>query len=141
MNRRIAWTLIVLIALAGSPAAQKPSFRTDVSLVVVDVVVRDKSGAVVRGLTANDFEIREDKKPQQITSFDVEEITTTAPATPVPQVLAVGAQGTVGSDKNRPTAAVPTAEPVRREDLSGRRLIVLLFVYSFLLFIVQYVNT
>ena len=41
----------------------------------MDVVVRDKSGAVVRGLTAADFEVTEDGKPQEIRSFSFEEIT------------------------------------------------------------------
>jgi VWFA-related protein len=138
----VATLMAMLVALTGSPSAQappRPSFRTDVALVVVDVVVRDKSGAAVRGLTANDFEIREDNKPQQIVSFDVEEVATTAPsAAPVPELLEVGKRATdgrpstglrVAPSTSRGESTGPTNE-VRREDLAGRRLIVLLFDLS-----------
>ena len=74
------WFTVLLSSCRArsSPGAQQTparrSFRSDVNLVVVDVVVRDRAGAVVRGLTAADFEVREDDKPQQVTSFDVEEV-------------------------------------------------------------------
>jgi hypothetical protein len=58
-----------------------------VSVVVVDVVVRDRERRHRRGLTADDFEVREDNRPQQIRSFDFEEVTTTAPAPPPPALL------------------------------------------------------
>lgn len=128
----VAVTLSVLVAFTGTPTAQKPAFRTDVDLVVVDVVVRDKAGAVVRGLTASDFEIREDNRPQQIVSFDTEEVTATPPAaTPIPQVLSAGANS-AAPNAATPNGASTTAgsEPIRREDLAGRRLIVLLFDLS-----------
>ena len=118
--------LLVILTLVAAPAAQqtpRPVFRSDVDLVVVDVVVRDRAGAVVRGLTAADFEIREDDKAQQVTSFNIEEVATAAqPAAPLPELLKPGMPAPV-------TALVP-AVPVRREDLSGRRLIVLLFDLS-----------
>ena len=121
--RRLSALGLALVSLSVSPAAQQPAqpvFRSDVDLVVVDVVVRDRQGNVVRGLTANDFEVREDNRPQQVVSFDVEEVST-APqnATPLPPVLPVGTSSQVAS------SAQPTA--LRREDLAGRRLIVLLF--------------
>ena len=117
--------LLVVMMLVAAPVAQQtptPVFRSDVDLVVVDVVVRDRNGAVVRGLTAADFDVREDDKSQQVTSFDVEEIATTPqPGAPLPQVLKPGT----------PAASSAAADtPVRREDLSGRRLIVLLFDFS-----------
>ena len=131
MSRTRALTIVIgILGAMALPSAQqptsKPIFRSDVDLVVVDVVVRDRSGAIVRGLTANDFEIREDNKPQQIVSFNIEEVATTAPSTPaIPTVLAVGTQQVTGST---PPPAPQT--PVRREDLAGRRLIVLLFDLS-----------
>ena len=46
-------------------------FKSTVRRVVVDVVVSDSLGRPVAGLTADDFKIDEDGKPQQIRSFDV----------------------------------------------------------------------
>jgi VWFA-related protein len=118
--------LLVILTLVAVPAAQqtpRPVFRSDVDLVVVDVVVRDRTGAVVRGLTAADFDVREDDKAQQVTSFNVEEVATAPqPAAPLPELLKPGMPAPA-------TASIP-ATPVRRQDLSGRRLIVLLFDLS-----------
>jgi VWFA-related protein len=47
------------------------TFHETVRRVLLDVMVRDKSGNPVQGLTAKDFSITEDKAPQQILSFDV----------------------------------------------------------------------
>ena len=103
--------LLLALLLVAAPAAQqtpRPVFRSDVNLVVVDVVVRDRTGAVVRGLTAADFEVREDDKPQQVTSFDVEEVATAPqPATPSPQLLTPGTPA--------PSTTSATATPFRRE--------------------------
>ncbi len=45
-------------------------FRTSVRRVPLDVVVLDKSGNAVRGLTRNDFVVEEDRKPQNVLSFE-----------------------------------------------------------------------
>ena len=67
-----------LILAAGAPSArqaeQAPVFRTGTSLVSVDVVVRDGSGDVVRGLTAGDFTITEDGRAQRIQTFTFQEV-------------------------------------------------------------------
>src|SRR5205085_8444310 len=44
----------------------------EVRVVNIDVVVTDKSGRRIAGLTRNDFEVLEDGKPQTITNFDEE---------------------------------------------------------------------
>lgn len=111
----------VRLAAQQTPA---PAFRSNVSVVVVDVVVRDRSGTIVRGLTADDFEVREDNRPQQIRSFDFEEVTTERPAAEAPPPLL----SAVSTAPATPAAAAPA--PLRREDLAGRRLIVLLFDLS-----------
>jgi len=57
---------------SSAPAQAKPVFRSGVNLVLVDVVVRDRSGAFVKDLTAEDFELFEDGVRQQIVTFAVE---------------------------------------------------------------------
>jgi hypothetical protein len=77
-----SWHTIVAIVVAmaaASPGAQAPArppavFRSGTELVTVNVVVRDRSGAVVRGLSQDDFVVTEDDKAQTITSFDFEEL-------------------------------------------------------------------
>ena len=59
----------------GQPRSEvQPVFRSGVNLVLVDVVVRDRTGAFVKDLTADDFELFEDGVRQQILTFAVEEI-------------------------------------------------------------------
>jgi len=52
----------------NSPAA--PTIQARTNLVVVDVVVTDRSGKNVHGLGKSDFAITEKGKPQQIRTFD-----------------------------------------------------------------------
>jgi VWFA-related protein len=47
------------------------TIRETVRRVIVDVMVRDAAGKPVHGLTAEDFSITEDKRPQRVLSFDV----------------------------------------------------------------------
>ena len=53
------------------PAPEVPVFGTSTAAVVVDVVVRDKKGKLVRDLTAADFTVLEDGAPQAIESLRV----------------------------------------------------------------------
>jgi VWFA-related protein len=87
-GRHFAVSALVLALAAGSagPSAQQqppdqPRFEssTGVTIVSVDVVVRDSAGNVVRGLTAKDFIVSEDGKPQQISTFSFQEIAAAAP--------------------------------------------------------------
>ena len=48
---------------------QAPTFKSSTSLVEVDIIARDKDGRFVSGLTADDFEVIEDGKPQTIEHF------------------------------------------------------------------------
>ncbi|HEX7778207.1 MAG TPA: VWA domain-containing protein, partial [Vicinamibacterales bacterium] len=45
---------------------QQPVFRADVELIRIDVSVFDRAGRPVRGLTAANFQVFEDGKPQQV---------------------------------------------------------------------------
>jgi Ca-activated chloride channel family protein len=71
MNRFALYAVIVTF-LAGSLAldAQQPVFRGASDLVRVFVTVTDRSGRLVTSLAQNDFEVRDEGKPQSITQFD-----------------------------------------------------------------------
>lgn len=117
-----AWTAMPR-AQSGPPAGQV--FRSGTELVLVNVVARDRGGAVVRGLSRGDFSVAEDGKPQTITSFDFEELD-------APQQ----AQEPAASDP--PLLLAPPARPAvpaspleaAKADMHGRRLIVLFFDLS-----------
>jgi VWFA-related protein len=66
--RRISLTALILLTVTGALYAQQV-FRSSVDLVHFGVVVTDKEGAPVLGLTPDDFEIVEDGKAQSIKFF------------------------------------------------------------------------
>jgi VWFA-related protein len=132
-------TLLVLAVLLTSahgltgqqtgqpPAAPpRPAFRSGVNLVLVDVVVRDRSGAFVKGLTANDFELREDGVRQQIVSFAYDEVRADAP--PIERLSALAARGATQTPASVSTPGT-TVEPMplTSDETAGHRLIALLF--------------
>lgn len=66
------------------PQQRPPVIRSGINFVSVDVIVTDKkTGDVVLDMKQDDFEVREDKKPQAIQTFDLVRIDAlTAPAQP-----------------------------------------------------------
>jgi VWFA-related protein len=65
--------LFVVLASAASSAAQKaehPSFPAGTEIVTVDLVVLDRQGGPIRGLTREDFSVQEDGVAQEITAFE-----------------------------------------------------------------------
>jgi len=69
---------------AQPPAGQRPIIRSGVNFVSVDVIVTDKkTGEVVLDMAQDDFEVREDKKPQKVDTFDLIKIDAlSAPSAP-----------------------------------------------------------
>lgn len=53
------------------PQQTAPTFRSSAAVIEVDVIVRDRNGKFLSGLTADDFEIFEDGKPQPVQQFYV----------------------------------------------------------------------
>jgi VWFA-related protein len=91
--KRIFALLAAALLLAKSPAAlsqdasqspQQPQYRLHVTseLVLVNVVVRDKKGNLIRGLKKEDFTLTEDTKRQAISTFDFENVDELATAGP-----------------------------------------------------------
>jgi VWFA-related protein len=67
----LAWSLTLVAAQQAptTPDAPQATFRTGVEVVQLDVSVLDKNRQPVRGLTAADFTVIEDGKPQRIVAF------------------------------------------------------------------------
>lgn len=96
MNTKLCSLLALLsvlpaIALAQakpSPSPQAsptPSFPTQVELVVVDAVVKDKKGMPVTDLKQSDFTVLEDGQAQSIVSFEAVKLPDQPQATPPPK--------------------------------------------------------
>jgi VWFA-related protein len=73
--RRLALAFVVVAVVSVAAVGQQPAapptptLRASVDQVVVDVVVTDASGMVSSGLTAADFTILEDGRPQRLETF------------------------------------------------------------------------
>ena len=83
---RLLFSLLVPMALpciAMSQGSPQPgqvgsyAIRTNVDLVVLQATVRDHKGAPVPGLLKENFQVYEDKAPQQIESFSHEDVPVT----------------------------------------------------------------
>ncbi|HEU5350523.1 MAG TPA: VWA domain-containing protein [Terracidiphilus sp.] len=90
--RRAAWLLGLGFAALGA-AAQTTTLKVDVKLVNVLVNVTDRNGALVGGLTKNDFEIDEDGRPQKIAVFERQS------GLPLNITLAIDTSGSVFKDR------------------------------------------
>ena len=102
--------------------AQQPQYRVRVTseLVLVNVVVRDKKGSLIRGLKKEDFTLLEDGKRQDISTFDFED---------VDQLVVPGAGETTATGTAGPTNLLrPTNQPA--VDVRDRRLMLLFFDFS-----------
>ena len=115
-----ASVVVVACSVAAVAAHQAPSepprFRVAVDIVAIDAVVTDRNGAVVRDLTAADFEVLQNGKRQKVTFAQFVPVTIAAPAT---EGIA---SGTVLAPAPAEAPRVP-APPITREQV--RRTIVL----------------
>ena len=129
MTSRILIMLALLAALGPTGTAQQPQrppvFRSGRVLVSVDVVVRDRQGNIVKGLKAQDFEVREDGRPQEVLTFSFQEIADgdVKPVEAAPLLAGVEEKMT----QTPPASAEAAPKPMTSKELADRRLIVLLF--------------
>jgi VWFA-related protein len=80
MNARSAIAILIVVGIAAganslraqTDASQQQPLRATTRLVQIAVLVQDKNGSPVTGLTKDDFEIFDRKKPQKIDLFSVE---------------------------------------------------------------------
>ncbi len=98
MRRTKAWLMVAMLSTSFGAGAQKLGtnavpdqgntyvFKTSSHLVVENVVVKDKKGDFIPGLTAKDFDVTEDGVPQTVRICEHQELPMTpAPATPPDQ--------------------------------------------------------
>lgn len=69
MRAFAAMVTIASVSLVTASLHAQQSIKVDVNLVNVAFSVRDSSGALVEGLTQDDFEVLEDSAPQKIAYF------------------------------------------------------------------------
>jgi VWFA-related protein len=126
--RRLTAVALFALAVAGLRAqdqSQPPqpdsqeayTLKVNSDLVLTNVVVRDKkTGEVVRGLKATDFQVLENGKPQSIISFDFQSVDQAAPLNEA--TINGKAPNTIMGNMNR---------NVTSQQLRNHRLIVMFF--------------
>ena len=123
-------TTAALLSPDAPLAAQEPAqrattqapIRVTTELVLVNVVAHDKKGNLIKDLKREDFNLYEDGKKQDISSFDFEDVDA-LPATAGPTVSGAAAE-TPGTLLHSSKKAPPTL------DARDRRLILLFFDFS-----------
>jgi Ca-activated chloride channel homolog len=116
MSRAVLAVWLSLVAAIALPAAQQ-TFRTAVDLVHFGVVVTDKQGLPIAGLTAEDFEIKEAGKSQAIKFFAAGDPES---APPLHIGFLLDTSGSMGEDiKDVRTAAIKFLNSMERaEDIT-----------------------
>jgi len=122
--RRSLLALAAFAAVAQQPP-ETPKFTSSTTLVVEMVTVKDKNGNIVEGLSAKDFTVTEDGKPQAIAFCEFQKLDE-APSASAAVTAAAPASEPAGG------AALPTVHqiaPERPGDIRyrDRRLVALYF--------------
>jgi Ca-activated chloride channel family protein len=88
----MVFSLAILAIAAAVLPAQETTLRVDVKLVNIFVNVTDRNGAIVGGLSRDDFKVTEDGRPQQIAVFERQS------ELPLNLTLAIDTSGSVKKD-------------------------------------------
>ena len=113
-------SFLCFVCSVSVPLAQQEqpfTIKIDTQLVVETVVVKDKDGHNIEGLTAKDFTVTEDNVPQTISVFQFQRLDDTPAPTPAPQAAPAPPVSAV-------QPAAPSSTTVKYQD---RRLLVLFF--------------
>jgi VWFA-related protein len=119
---------VLLVLTAAGQQAPAPAagvkFTANSNLVIVDATVKDKEGKPIEGLTAKDFTVLEDGKPQQISVFEFQKLAMEPEAPEPPPSL--GDQQDLPED---PKTSITTESPGKVQ-YHDKRLLVLFFDFS-----------
>jgi VWFA-related protein len=126
--RILAFTTSLITLLAQQPAPQipeggRPTFTAGSNLVIVDATVRDKSGKFIEGLKQSDFAVFEDGKPQKISVFEYQKLSTDPEP---PQTISLSDQLVL---PETPKTSITTHAPGEIQ-YHGKRLLIFYFDFS-----------
>ena len=99
---RLAPCLFLLATALAQEAPDAPSFPSEASAITVDVVVLDDDGQPVRGLTRDDFTVREDGREETLVGFEARDLS--APGDTTAEITSAGISQ-VTTDNSGPTAS------------------------------------
>src|SRR2546426_8984945 len=122
MLRRSLLALMFFLPSATAQQQQPFTIRVDTQLVVETVVVKDKDGKNLEGLTDKDFTVTEDGVPQTISVFQFEKLEDTPAPAPSP-----GAQQPAAEVVQPKIPTQITPPPPGDSRYRNRRLLVLFF--------------
>jgi VWFA-related protein len=126
--------LLTFVVSAQQPPQTGVTFSTTTNLVVLNVAVRDSSGAPVTGLKREDFTVLEDDKPQTISVFEFQKLeldplppVAPSPGAPPPaaaaaRLIATSAPGSVRYQDRRllvlffDLSSMPPADQIRAQE-------------------------
>src|ERR1051326_3598082 len=97
----------------GAAADNGVKFQSNTQLVVEIVSVKDKSGKIVEGLTAKDFTVTEDGKPQDVKFCEFQRLSDD----PLPPI----AEPATSAPKSNEKAAKPDLTPVTQHTITPER--------------------
>jgi Ca-activated chloride channel family protein len=99
--------VVAAAAIVAAPAAEQ-QFRAGIDLVHLPVIVTGRNGQLVRNLTAQDFEVLEDGRPQKITYF-----AEGAPGSALPLHLGLALDGSTSMERDLRKAGDAVVQFVR----------------------------
>jgi VWFA-related protein len=126
-QRILVLSLVVTLLCPSLPSQDSSTgyvFRSQTEIVLVNVTAHDKNGNLVRDLKREDFTILEDNKPQQMSSFDLENTDSMA-VVDTSQVELLGSVQAKTLATPAPTPAAPLSSA-----LKDRRLMIFFFDLS-----------
>ena len=114
VNRFWLRTVFLLAIAVQGPARAQVTFQVEVNFVDIDAVVTDGRGNFVADLTKDDFELFEDGKPQDISTFSLVDI-------PLPSVDGGSTRTSPATVSLAPSDVKSNAQPI-----SGRLYVIVL---------------
>jgi VWFA-related protein len=122
-GKPIGCILLALSLCSYGQDGQVAKFSANSSLVIVDVTVKDKAGKPIEGLKAGDFTVLEDGKPQKISVFEFQKLSSDPEP---PPTLALSDQLKL---PEAPKTSI-TAETPGQVQYHNKRLLVLFLDFS-----------